>query len=353
MKKIGILTFCNADNYGAVLQAAALQKYLKDNNFESEFINLKFNKDIKINNNNDNKIIRKQTAIEKVKNKLSRLKFKLFRKRFLNISEDVIWGDEGINNKKLDYFKYIVGSDQVWNTDITNFTKAFYLNFIDENKISYAGSFGKSKLNSTEIKWSLEEFPKFEKLSVRERSAYEFLKSNNIDAELVCDPVFLLNQEEWKNFMKLKSNNKSKYILVYYMEPSNELKETVNYFKEKLNLSIKYICGGNNVLDNVKNEFKDDPIKFLNDIYNAEFIITNSFHAVAFSIIFKKKFVVISHSKWNSRLDSLLTIAGYEEQCIKNIKQINDNYILDGDNAYRNMSDIIKSSKDFINNALK
>lgn len=352
MKNIGILTFCNANNYGAVLQSYALQKYLEGNKCNAEFINMNFNEKCEISNNNY--VIEKKNLLDKYNAKLSRIKFKLFRKKYLKINENVICGDsESKKIKEYDY--YIVGSDQVWNTDITNKTKAFFLNFTEKNKISYAASYGKSQINELEDAWSKEELKKFDKVSVREYSAYEYLKKQNcIDVKWVCDPVFLLDKNEWKKSFNLRNINTGKYILVYYMEPSKELSETIKYFEKKLNLKVKCICGGKGMIkEKYKHIGKKGPIEFLKEINNAELIITNSFHAAAFSMILEKKFVVIGHSKWNARLDSLLKVSN-NENCFVHINDIKDfsSKIINGKIAYENMESHIIASKEFLKNSI-
>lgn len=353
MKKVGILTFCKANNYGAMLQAAALQKYLIEKKYDVEFINLNFNRII-----TDKDISNKETSpksfFDKILIKYSRLRFKVFRRKYMNISSKEFNGDEEIQTSEFLYDFYVVGSDQVWNTDITNNTKAFFLNFVNEHKISYAASYGKKELNENEKKWSKEELPKFDSISVREISAVEYLEENTeVKPKLVCDPVFLLNKEQWINLLNLKNKKSNKYILVYYMEPSKNMINTINYFKDKLNINVKCICGGTKKISNLQHLSKKGPIEFLNLINNAELIITNSFHAVAFSMIFEKNFVVVSHSKWNARLDSLLELANAKEKIISNSSDNSlEKYIVNGKIAYNSLGKCINESKDFLDKAL-
>lgn len=348
--KIGILTFCNANNFGAILQAFAMQNYLKNNfMYDVEFINLRFNK-----NECDNQNVCKKKKIyiwEKLMEKYTNYKFKKFKKSYMIINKDVIYGDSDIRRHKLNYNLYIVGSDQVWNTDITNKTKSFFLDWVNNNKISYAASFGKSNINEIEEKLIKEELVKFNRISVREKEAKEHIeKSIKRNVSLVCDPVFLMSSREWINILKIKNyKNREKYIFVYYMEPSIELQEKINFIKKETGLKVKYLCGGINKIANVKHEKKQGPKEFLEKIYNAEFVVSNSFHAIAFSIIFEKKFIAVSHSKWNSRLENLLEISG----SLNSIKDKNENFIIDGVVSNNNMKNIVESSKRFLDDTLK
>lgn len=357
MKKIGLVTFCKANNYGAVLQAYALQTYLNKLDCKTEFLDIHFNKVDSTNSKNSNnvKMSIKEKVINKLKSKYSEIKFEIYRKKYLKINDNIIYGDDK-ENVYPTYDYYIVGSDQVWNTDITHKTKAYFLDFTNANKISFAASYGKNDLNNIEKIWSKEELVKFKAVSVREYSAYKFLQNENIDSKWVCDPVFLIDRNEWEKNLKLKLRTtiKKKYILVYYMEPSLKLLEVIKYFSEKLKIDVKCVCGGINKLNcKYKHINKGGPIEFLNNVENAELVITNSFHALAFSIIFEKKAIVIGHSKWNARLDSLLKVTNNDNKCIS--EDYNDNYdemIINGKEAYEKMCIHIEESKKFLKDAI-
>lgn len=347
MKKIGIATFCRANNYGAVLQAYGLSQYLKKDN-EVEFLDLRFNPAVENVQKKD-----KYSLYQKIFGKIRAFKFEQFRNENLKISNEVIYGDKDSEKLQDKYDYYVVGSDQVWNTDITNNTRAFFLDFVKEKtKIAYAASFGKSNLNETERKLSEENLKNYKGLSVREKQSAIYLKQElNINAQVVCDPVFLISKNEWIKKCNLKNKKKS-YILIYYMECNSILELVIEKIKKEYNFPIIAIQGGMQKLKGIKHLDGIGPKDFLNIVYNAKFVITNSFHALAFSIIFNKKVIVFEHSKWNLRLSNLLELTENNDKILRLTDKIDDKTInekiINGNIAYSKLTPLIKDSKQFL-----
>ena len=193
MKKIGILTFHNVINYGGVLQCMALQDFLKTYNYEVEVINYK-SKHIGKNN----KLINFSSMSNLIKSVLT-LPFNYIRKKRYNnfIKNNLILTNDVKNYdelKKLCEEKYdyvIIGSDQVWNSEITgNEANVYFLENINVKKISYAASTGDDKVN--DINRIIKNSSDFEAISVREESTYNKLLSHNIKTELNVDPTLIL-----------------------------------------------------------------------------------------------------------------------------------------------------------------
>ena len=349
MKKIGIATFCKANNYGAVLQAYGLSQFLKKEN-EVEFLDIKFNPKVE---NNQNEAIKKIGISQKIIGKMKKRKFEKFRKENLIISNEIIHGDKDSNKVQDKYDYYIVGSDQVWNTDITNKTRAFFLDFVkNKPKIAYAASYGKDNLNETEKKWSAKYLNSFNAISVREKQSAMYLKQQlNLNVNVVCDPVFLLDKDEWIKNNGVKVKNKS-YILIYYMENNQTLEKIISNIKKMYDYPIIAIKGGIQKTKGVIHVDGLGPKEFLNIIYNAKIVITNSFHALAFSIIFNKDVIALEHSKWNLRIANLLELTENNEKIIKlkdnvNIDLLNEK-IINGENAYKTLIPLIKESREFL-----
>ncbi len=353
MKKIGIATFCKANNYGAVLQAYGLSQYLKKEN-EVEFLDIEFNPKGKKSQEEN---MKKNSIFQKINGKIKKIKFEQFRKENLIISDETIHGDKDCNKIQDKYDCYIVGSDQVWNTDITNKTRAFFLDFvINKPKIAYAASYGRENINETEKKWSEEYLNSFKAISVREKQSATYLKQQlNLNVNVVCDPVFLLDKDEWINKNNLKNKNKS-YILVYYMESNSTLESIISNVKKMYNCPIIAIKGGIQELKGFKHVEGMGPKDFLDIVYNAKLVITNSFHALAFSIIFNKKVIVFEHSKWNLRISNLLELTDNNEKIVKlkdnvNEKLLNEKTIY-GEKAYNELASLIEESKQFLKESI-
>lgn len=290
MKKIGVLTFHRAINYGAVLQTYALQKFLKRQNFNASVLDyrcLKIEKDYKLNffTFNIKKLISSLVLLSK------KFKFNKFINKNIVLTKPV-YNKEDLENisKELDYV--CVGSDQVWNGRWTDNDKRYYLDFTDSyKKISYAASLGKNAMSLKEKTEYTELLNDFKKLSVREQSSAELLSgflNKNISTHL--DPVFLLEKNEWNKVAKTIRD--SNYVLVYMLVPSDNLiKKAIDLAKRK-NLNV--IILNDNIRKRYNIEYRRfvSIEKFLGYFKNASYVITNSFHGTAFSVVYEKNFFV-------------------------------------------------------------
>lgn len=355
--KIGILTFVNAPNFGAVLQSYASQKYISKLNNDAELINYfpGFKNSLP-----------QQSLFKKIFNKLDSLRhpFKtLYRKQktaklqsfktdFLNISKNVYHNE--IEILKKDYDVIIAGSDQIWNTDLNSERKSFYLDFnTSVKKAGYAVSVGREELTQSDRDMIHRYIHNFDCLSVREDSLKEYIyEQENIKCELVCDPVFLLDMDEWKQIAV--TPNEKDYILVYAMEYTDDLLNAVKKLKKQTNKKIYYINGGNSEHLNLPAKILNGlgPREFIGWIKNADIILTNSFHGAAFSIIFNNKLIVLEHSKRNERLKQLLNKCGNTD---KLIALTDNNYTIDEkiintEDAYQSLEEFISTSREYMKN---
>lgn len=317
--KFGTLTFHNVNNYGARLQAYALQKFIEKNGFESEIINFSPNSSTNKKERNTllKKIYNRLFNIKSYKNKKEKIKlFDQFSSRYMKISSTSYKGDESMERNPLHYDGFIVGSDQIWNTEITNNSKAYFLNFVEnEIKISYAASFGKEDFNKDEENNISNFLNKFDSLSVREINTQKILKEQyGIKSIQVLDPVFLLNKNEWKSIANSYDLPK-KYILVYVLEYSEEMFDSAISLGKEIGCEVFYISLIPQVIKgNILT--KVGPQEFISVLNNATYIFTNSFHGTAFSILLEKQFSVVRHSTKNSRIDSILSIANLKSRYI-------------------------------------
>ena len=233
-------------------------------------------------------------------------------------------------SKEFDY--YISGSDQVWNIRSKDFSWANLLDFCKSGrKISYAASFGPLKID-----WEKYDKEKFKNLlnqythiSVREEGSNENIKKLiGKDALIHVDPTMLLSKEEWVNLLDLKKIKNKKYILFYSLEPNEEMIKLVKKVSKILNLPIVVTKYNNkfDYLNSFKKEYSTGPIDFLELIYNAELVLSSSFHGTVFSILFNKNFYAINgmdDNRINTLLKSLklemrsISLNNIEEKCLK------------------------------------
>lgn len=322
-KKIHILTFHNAVNYGAVLQCYALYKTMEKNNicdvinYTSESIDSRyriFNKGF-LNKKNLKDTVKK--VISYRSNKKKEKNFKDFRDKYIKISKE--YDIESINKESWNSNdNFIVGSDQVWNTNLTKNDYTYFFDFLDgkcDNRYSYAASFGTS-VTDDDIKNVKEYLEKFKKISVREKTAKDILNKNSFECENNIDPVFLLSKTEWEKISK-RNVEKNKYILIYLLQGSDIfLSKAIKYAKEN-NLKVIILSTGVKRKYNAEYISSCSPEEFLGYFINAETIFTNSFHGISFSILFNKKFyyeLQKNGSKTNSRLMNIISLFNLENQ---------------------------------------
>ena len=307
MKKIGILTFHNAINYGAVLQVYSLQKTIKDMGCYSSVIDYRCPKikeaDKYIKTDSLKSIIKSIYDIYTLYKK--RKKFNNFLQENIERSREYKRGE--LCKLETNFDSFIVGSDQVWNPYITDYDDVYLLSFVnDDNKRnSYAASFGLSQLPSNWCDECMKELSRFHVLSTRESTGKEIITSKlKKEVSVDLDPVFLRTANEWRSLVK---NKKGKYIFVYM-----PWEETLTFAKKlSVETGLPIIqCGWKSVLNPGKNvgqiESSLGPDEFLSLLHNSEYVVTGSFHATAFSIIFHKNFFVEIPSKVGSRIQNLL-----------------------------------------------
>lgn len=328
--KIGILTFHRTNNYGASLQAYALCKYLCDNNIEAEIIDYQ-------NSKMENDYIRAYAVPSGFKAKLRHYIFfrksQLARKKafakfntLMNLSVDRYTEHSDMESVAKNYDYVFVGSDQVWNYNITENDWNFFLSFVPPQKrVAYAASIGLDELadeHKNTIKTLLDGYAR---IGVREQQALDLLKNIGINnCELVVDPTLLLKKDDW---LKLVGTPfiKEPYILLYSFGLTNEMRTFVTQMSEKRNIKIVHIDGS------PKNAFSKTwtsargigPAGWVNLFYYANIIVTNSFHGTAFSINFEKEFyteMLPPPAKVNSRLTNILATLDLEDRIIKSGK---------------------------------
>lgn len=293
LKKVGIITFHGARNYGAVLQAYALQKKLSEHFPQTEIINYQnpgIARELRLWNNTWGGVKGFMRALlGAVFRFRKKSAFDAFLKHELVLSSAV--DENTIKQYASKYDIVITGSDQIWNTELTAGDMHYFLSFCgnDQIKISYAASFGDKKIELSEtVKKLLSEFTL---ITLREDTMLEEVKKTAMcPIGLACDPSLLLEASEWKRMCSERLLNK-KYVFLFMIDDSKELRKYAQEYAEKNQL----------ILVSNKNDFHffchPSPKDFLSWILYADHIFTNSFHGTVFSILFHKKFV--SHLKNN------------------------------------------------------
>ena len=336
--KIGILTFHKSINYGSVLQAWALQQVLIDNNMESVIIDYEPEKYKILYESNVISAIGLKTKMKKLlefkcNTKKQHTYFEQFRNNKLILSSKKYYS-------KTPYEKYgkfdvlITGSDQIWNTNIIDCDPVFFLPFkFRGKKIAYACSVNSGTANRRYPKeWLSKWIKNYNSVSIREDSGVEKVSSltGREDIIKLPDPTLLLESDTYFNLIGERIH-KEKYIFMYNMWTKTEGLKLAKKVSRRLKLPVYTITNQMDlirVFRNSQHSIKTDmkhtgPGDFVTYIYYADYVITDSFHGTAFSIIFNKPFITINSRlengdyKNDERLNSVLTTFNLQERFVK------------------------------------
>lgn len=323
--KIGIITFHSAHNYGACLQAYALQTLLNNNgydvniiDFRNEFIDKNF-RPFAIREGNIYRKIR-SIAINIVclnKNVKRYLNFKRFINSYYILTDKVT--PSNLDDKLGQYFDVIItGSDQVWNPNLAGgLLDAYTLNWgCEETKrIAYAASVGDVKIVQNNVEKFRNKLKKIDNISVREtdlKKELEIILEKNIN--VVLDPTLLLGVDFW-NSMAI-SGPKEKYLFAYAIGNHDIHQQFVNYVSEKMNMPVIHVERRNKYKNVLLNCYEAGPCEFLGLVRDSQIVITTSFHSTVFSILFHKQFWVVPPSDTGERILELLKLVGLTNRII-------------------------------------
>lgn len=333
--KIGILTLPLHTNYGGILQAYALQTVLERMGHDVKVLNLdRSPKRFSISGIFLTFVKRIILSVIKRKfypfyNIQKEVDFRYSQylvkskntSRFVDNYIKCFWiKDYNIDINKTSLDAVIVGSDQIWShihaKQIGGVEKAF-LPTLSSNilRFSYAASFGKDiwEYSNIETLIAKDSIKLFKNVSVREMSAVGLCENYlNVKATHHIDPTMLLTKEDYINAINLKSVEKSSGdLLVYLIDSSQEKNLIVNYIEKKLSLKsfiVNSKAEDNNASGISIQDCIQPPVeKWLRGFYDAKFVITDSFHACVFSILFQKPFIVVGNTERGlTRFQSLL-----------------------------------------------
>lgn len=368
-KKVGIITLHRVVNYGSVLQTYALQEKIKDLGYEVEIIDyfperltmLGMLKRIKNKGKKFKKsfIIRNIARLIILPSYIMRFNmFFSFLKKYIKMTDKVYTSPQELRNEQFDFDIYCTGSDQVWNSGWNEkIDHPYFLTFAPNNKrkIAYAASFGKKELEKFEIEETREMLKRYDEISVREKSGVDIIRKLGIDnVTNVVDPTLLLSGDEWRKISSQKYKGKN-YILVYNL---NRNKKIDNYAKElskKTGLKIIYLSYQFHEFYK-KGKMKCNPKveDFISLIDNASYVISDSFHATAFSLNLNTQFIIVYPGKYSTRLQSILELLNLEGRVAKNEKDLSIiNNMIDYKIINKKMDLMRKKSIDWLSNSLE
>ena len=338
--KIGILTFWwGSDNYGQILQAFALQKYLKSQGHDAYLVRYKpkavgLRAKLK-------RVLSVSTLWSYLKSRKSAKRssefqrahpryFSEFVRTRFTLSPRTYSSLDDLRKNPPEADAYGVGSDQVWNKSVglNNFGRAWFLDFGSDTvrRFSYAASFGMKNLPEDYRRFFSPLLRRFDAISVREAEGVEFsTHMGRPDASLVCDPTLLLSKDDYCSLISDMSDKSDGKSLVCYMlgHACDFPKESINAFIRENNLELHYVPSQGAESRDYYSEIETPTIEGWLQLYrDAEYVVTNSFHGTVFAILMQKKFLVLPLSgrsgAMNGRLATLLASVGLSDRLLKN-----------------------------------
>lgn len=323
--KVGIMTFQRAVNYGAVLQSLALKETIKSFGHQCEVINYQCESLEKVASPfyiesmqlKSLLIFLLQIRMRTVKNK----HFDIFACKYLNKNKAVV-NNDNIEEATADFDVLVTGSDQVWNYEITGLDKNYFLDFgrSDQIRISYAASFGISSIPEKLVPTYKKLLQRIDHISVREEQGARLVEDLiQKESTVNIDPVFLFDKEHWAKYITMKKPERD-YIIVYCINKS-ECYQVAEELSQKTGLPVVGLQVPMSNRAKCRRIQTESPEDFLGWIYHAKYVITDSFHGTAFSLIFNKQFIVCTGGKTKSRVsrqENLLKTVGLTERICTN-----------------------------------
>ena len=364
--KVVIVTLHRVYNYGSALQAYATQKIFDKAGFETEIVDY-------ITPQRTKKQIMKNAAagsnagmssaaykfFKRFSVMLKEMTFGRFVEKNLHLTKQYITAED-LEKDPPQADIYVTGSDQTWNSQYNEgVDRGFFLAFAPKGKmkISFVSSFGKEHLNEDEVKETRPYISEYKKLSVREDSALSVLHQLGRDDGIqLIDPTLQLTKEEWLNLASPRLVKEPYLILMLLYNEDNHATEYARMIADKKGLKLVKISWEMKKPPMVDKLFTHrSPADFLSLFANADFVVTNSFHGLAFSINFERQFVVVPRNEFNSRIDSLLMLCGLTNRLVQTEEAalMESNRVVSYDQVNQILSEERKRANQFIIEAIQ
>lgn len=326
--KVAIITYHRAYNYGSALQAYAFNKYLRNIGIECETI------DYLTERQNDlYRLFEKNKSLLAVcrniqsfmylkKLKIHKARFDEFLTAYLPMTAQQYHKPSELDKLNDEYDYFICGSDQIWNPLTVDFDQSYLLSFVKNKKkcVAYAPSVAINRIPDEYNELFFDSLQNYKALSTREKSGSNII-SNIVGrkCEVVVDPVLLLSPKEWSDIAE--DIPYKDYILGYYIGNVDGMRGFADKLRNKTGKRVIVIY--KNLRDfkyKTVKAYDAGPREFVGLVRNASYIVTNSFHAAVFSLIFKKNFWVFTDSNnpnsSGSRIENILEVVGMSNRIL-------------------------------------
>lgn len=320
--RVDIITLHAVKNYGSVLQAFATQSFFEKHGCEVQIINY-VRENCRPENlyktygvGNPIKMILMAPTILRWKHV-----FDDFCEQYLHLMEGIYTNEEDFGDFPLDADLYCTGSDQVWNSKWNKgILSPLYLSFISDNKYKFAfsSSFGQSRLSEEEVNATHEYISRYARISVRESSAVEILEEqyNYQGAVHILDPTLCMDADFWRKYAP-KRKIKDEYILVYNLNRSRAFDKYAVALSKKTGLKLVRFCTRYDQFYRPgKSMLVPKVFDFISLIDNARYVLTDSFHATAFSMNMNTEPICVYPAEFGCRIESFLKLTNSEQRHI-------------------------------------
>ena len=374
MGKIGIITFHSAYNFGSTLQAYATQKAIEKIGYDCQIINYRMNEQklyysLYRTSYGVKTFVKDLMQMTMHSKRVARVNgYEDFIRKYLNLTKEVCEPEEVY--AMYDQFDQMVsGSDQIWNKHANELHRVswqymypYLLKGFQGKKISYASSTG-NMVDPDELKIVSAEVADFSFISIREKTSAEtfstLLKRN---IPVVLDPTLLFNREAWMDMLPIVKNNGDPYILYYslcgikgYKTKIEAIRRLSQQKKMKVVL-ITPLASSPFVHGNIEPHPEYSTIEFLNALYNADMVVTDSYHGSIFSMNFNKDiYSICGQNASDFRKTDIFNRVGLEERIVKSIDEVCSRKFapIDYDKVNAKLDGFRASSIEYLKNALQ
>jgi hypothetical protein len=351
--KVAILTFSKEINYGAELQCFALKTMLEKLHHEVSVIDIQLP-------------LVKRSLINRLLHFPEKIYFSIFWNKHIGSFTRKYFTEQEIMEDPPKADVYIVGSDQVWNPEITQRLSPliYFFNFIknDSKRVSYAASFGFETWTDEILKPQVRILiQKFSAVSVRENDGINICNETfGVNAVEVCDPTQLLTSADYEKICgPFNESKKSNHILYWKQIRNNHVENEVLDFADSIGKKVLKICDLR-----LRKRCLNKPFvtikQWLNVIRYSDFIVTDSFHGLSFCLIFRRPFAIIYDlDTRGNRIKSILNLIGLQDRLVTSVEELRKhltciyNKKIDFDLVNAKLNEKKKFSLEFIRSALK
>lgn len=324
-KTLALITLHDVKNYGSALQAYATQVFFERLGFDVTVIDYRRPWETTLGYWFYLRVFSLKGILRNVlyfpSKIIQKVRFKQFLKNYVHSTPNHYYTSNQLKEKKVMADVYCTGSDQVWNSGWNKgVIPAYFLDFVEkgEKKVSFASSFGSSCIEENEKETIKDLLSEYDLITVREKQSVEMLeKAFQLKAYEILDPTLQIEKDFWDSLCKKERIIKEKYVLLIQLNRSHQFDELAEAFAKEKNCKLVRLClrvdqaflsGKSVVIPKVEN--------YISLIRDSEYVLTDSFHAVSFSLNFNKEFYVFYPKEYSDRLASILDIMDLNDRVL-------------------------------------